>query len=69
MSDFICDSCGTEPKDDTLYEGWFKTPESLNPFAKGTVSAGLIQRRRVCVVCAKNAIDSGLACAKEIPNG
>lgn len=50
MSKFACDSCGDD-KVDELYAGWFKTKEAYNPWAQGTASAGLLQRRRVCRDC------------------
>lgn len=64
QSDFICDNC----EDDTqniLYEGWFRTVAALNPFAKGTASAGLLQIRRLCEKCVKEFKERGLACATD----
>ena len=66
MDDFKCDFCGIEQ--DTLYEGWFRTPEYNNPWAKGTVSAGLLQFRRGCKECTSKAIENNMACAKELPS-
>lgn len=65
MDVFKCEFCIEEP--DILYEGWFRNGQSFNPFAKGTVSAGLLQLRRACKKCMQKAIDSGLSVAKSIP--
>lgn len=60
--EWYCDFCNTEQH--TLYEGWFRSIQSLNPFAKGTATAGLLQFHRVCKKCMNEAIDSKLACAE-----
>lgn len=43
-----------------LFEGWFYTEARLNPWAKGTASAGLMQRRISCKKCADKAKEVGL---------
>lgn len=62
---FTCEFCLKEH--DVLYEGWFYTLARLNPYAQGTVSAGMMQLRRACRRCTEAAIDIGLACATSIP--
>lgn len=47
---FICDNCNDDSCD-TLFEVWARTTASLNPFAKGTVSADILQLRRLCIGC------------------
>lgn len=47
---WACDSCGTDQVDE-LYEGWFKTQAAYNPWLQGTATAGLLQRRLVCLDC------------------
>lgn len=51
--DFRCDMCDTEA--DTLYRGWFYTNAADNPWAKGTVSAGVMRKLNVCYNCAKKS--------------
>ena len=63
---FTCSFCG-EPQE-TMYEGWFYTEAKLNPFAQGTASAGLMQRRCGCKLCVNSAIDAGLSQASRIPD-
>jgi len=46
-----CESCGR--KETILYEGWFRANSALNPLAKGTASAGLLQIRKLCKECSK----------------
>jgi hypothetical protein len=60
-----CSFCGKTTGD--LYEGWFRTQAAFNPWAKGTVSAGVIQLRISCKGCLKRAIEMGVACATELP--
>jgi hypothetical protein len=64
-NDFACEFCGTIQN--TLYEGWFRTPAAFNEFAQGTASAGLLQLRRVCKKCCQQAIKNMVAVAKELP--
>jgi len=63
MSNF-CDFCREDC--DVLYEGWFYTNQKLNPYAKGTASAGLMQRRVGCKTCVNKMIDLGLSKAEKI---
>lgn len=49
---FECENC-RDTSIDTLYEGWFYAVSDNNPFAKGTATSGLIQRRKVCEKCLK----------------
>lgn len=65
MPDFKCDTCGDE-KQETLYQGYFHSPDWKNPFAKGTVSSGTIQLLTVCAFCLDKAIKSGHALAGEL---
>lgn len=61
---FRCDEC--RQKQDTLYIGWFRNRQALNPFAKGTVTAGLIHQARVCKLCFHKLKALGLTCAKDL---
>jgi len=64
--EFVCEFCN-KPKN-TLYDGWFRTPAAFNPFAAGTASAGLLQRRLVCRPCLAHAIETKVACATSLPD-
>lgn len=66
MSDFRCEFCHKEQ--DTLYEGWFYTKAKHDPFAQGTASAGLMQKRRACKECTELAILNKMTQATEIPD-
>ena len=43
-----------------LIEGFFYTSAKNNPLAQGTVSAGLLQRKMLCMNCLKEYIEAGL---------
>lgn len=43
-----------------LYEGYFYTNQQKNPYAEGTVSAGLLQLRVSCMDCVREMEDLGL---------
>lgn len=62
----ICDMCDTN-NHETLYEGWFRHPASLNAYTKGTATAGLLQKLQVCEACAKRSINNGRSCATSLP--
>ena len=64
MNRYICEFCEEKLAD---FEGWFYTSAKLNPYAKGTASEGLMQRRIVCRECAIKAKEKGLTKAN-IPN-
>lgn len=66
VTDFVCEFCNQEKE--ILYEGWFRTAAAFNPYAKGTVSAGLLQFRRACRECADKAVANGVACATSVPS-
>lgn len=51
QNDFKCDDCHKEVE--TLYQGWFRNVQSMNPWAKGTASAGVMQQKRLCYDCMK----------------
>ena len=57
--DFICDNCN-EYKGYTLYEGWFYHPAKNNPYAKGTVTASVMQFKTVCEECLRLLQKTGL---------
>lgn len=63
VNEFICDFCRKEQ--DVLYEGWFRTNAAFNPYAKGTASSGLLQLRRCCKICLKEAIKNNVSLASE----
>lgn len=65
MNDFRCDFCDVEQ--DILYEAWFYTAQKNNPWAEGTASAGLMQFKRACKICVKEAIQNKLLNIKNIP--
>lgn len=64
--DFRCEFCHEEQE--TLYEGWFRHEHRNSQFFNGTVTSGLIQRKRACKWCADKLIKNGTACAEKLPN-
>jgi len=66
MREPFCDRCSTnKEKVEAVYELWCYTEEKLNPYAQGTASAGLMQRRTLCNSCTDKMIDLGLTKAKK----
>ena len=62
----VCDMCDTDDHE-TLYDGWFRHKAAFNAYARGTATAGLLQRLQVCKSCAELAISNGRACATQLP--
>lgn len=65
MNTFTCENCHKE--EDTLYELWVYSSQKNNPWAKGTASAGLLQKRVLCLECVRIAYDNGLTRLEERP--
>lgn len=55
-----CEFCGLCTKCDDLYDGWFRHPHSIDPYFKGTATAGLLIRRIACDECVKEQERWGL---------
>lgn len=59
-----CEFCSNSECD--LYEGWYYSHQRLNPFAKETASAGVIQLRVTCKTCHNKLVENGMAKAEKI---
>lgn len=65
MEKFKCDNCYKESH--TLYELWCYNSQRNNPFAIGTTTASLLQKRVLCLECIRIMYDAKLTKLEERP--